>query len=237
MASSRRATCRTYNLSLAFGLAIAAVCYVVEWKKSGDPRNYLNGHYYYANQEEIDLISRAVEDWRKAHGSLPRSLRDLKDSSELQDGYPVLFDGKGEVIDGFGNPIAYRIEGNGYELVSYGDDGKPGGVWFDSDLSNRKPYPPESFAPSLAVFYSSEIGVKAAILSILVGACSCACAFLLLREEVPQPGVSGEKQLTTRKQRILSMALRLLALAVVCLFAVGAAMVLGAVHLIHGEYH
>ena len=237
MPPSRRATPRTYIVSLSFSLAVATLCFVVEWHKSGDPRNYLNGHYYAENQHTIDSLSRALDNWRKTHGSLPQSLKPVCNSEELQEDWWIHFNSEGEVTDRWGNLIVYKVEGNDYELISYGEDGKPGGVWFDSDLSNREPYPPASFPPPLGVFCTSEIGHNAILLSLLTGIFCFACSFLLLREEVPQDGMSDDEQAKSTKRRIPAIASRLVALTVVALFAIGVAMVLGAVHLVHGEYH
>ncbi len=43
--------------------------------------------------------------------------------------------------DAFGNPIQYKITdgGRGYELMSFGGDGKPGGTGADADIIEKGP--------------------------------------------------------------------------------------------------
>jgi hypothetical protein len=126
---------------LAFGLAVAVLCFVVEWQRSGHPHNFLDGHYYHENRREIDLIGRAVENWRRMHGSLPRSLDVLRDSDHGERGFSIRFNDERKVIDAWGKPVVYKIDGDEFELASYGEDGKPGGHWLNNDLSNREPFP------------------------------------------------------------------------------------------------
>ena len=237
MPSSRRTTVWTYFISMAFGLVAAVLCFAVEWQQSGHPKNYLNGHYYGENKYNIDIIARAIENWRNTHGSLPESLKVLRNSNEIKNESYVRFNDEGEMIDGWHTPFIYRIEDDNFELICYGEDGKPGGIWFASDISNRQPYPPKSFAPSLGVFWSSEIGSGATMLSLLTGFFCFICGFILLRKEVPKPDETDEQQAELNKYRSASMASRLLAFALLVLFAVIVAYGLGAFHLIHGEYH
>lgn len=236
MPPSRHATRRTYFISLAFALTVAAICFVVQWQRSGHPRHYLNGHYYGQLKHEIESIGRAIDEWRETHGKLPDSLAMLS-GDERQGDLPIRFNDEGEVADWWGNPLVYRIEGDHFELISYGEDGKPGGVWFDSDIVYGEPYPPKSFPPSLGVFWSSEHGSKAIMLAMLTGLFCFVCGFVLLREEAVPPGATDEQRAEFKRRQRGPMASRLLGLTVVTLFTVGAALALGAVHLVHGEYH
>ena len=62
-----------------------------------------------------------------SNNQFPGSLQDIK--------------GNEAVNDGFGNPIQYRLTygGRGFELLSYGADGKPGGTGAAADISVTGP--------------------------------------------------------------------------------------------------
>ncbi|NLE39810.1 MAG: hypothetical protein GX621_17460, partial [Pirellulaceae bacterium] len=213
MPPSRHATRRTYFISLAFAVTVAAICFVVQWQRSGEPRRYLDG-YYYGEILTVESIGRAIDQWRETHGKLPESLAIL-DGDEHQSDLNIRLNDEGEVIDRWGNPLAYRIEGDSFELLSYGEDGKPGGTWFDSDIVHGDPYPPESFPPSLGVFWSSEQGSKAIMLAMLTGLFCFVCGFVLLREEAAPADATDEQRAEFKRRQRGPMASRLLGLTVV----------------------
>lgn len=233
MSFSRRATVWTCLISLTLGLAVGVFYFFSAWQRSGHPRHYLNGHYYGENKLALDAVTHAVDAWREEYGSLPESLKGL----DFDEDYYVRKNEEGEVYDMWGRPLIYQVDGDDYEVISYGEDGKPGGVWFDSDLSNRGPYPPESFPPSLEVYWNSELAINSIILSVLVGFVCFACSFWLLCTKVPPSELSEEERAKFKKQRIVAFMLKLIPLAFIVLASLAMAFMLGTVHLVHGEYH
>ncbi len=123
---------RARKLRVAVGIgsavSIAAAAYLAAWS------------WYCANSEPIpqiytirDLkqIRDAIDAYRQAHGKLPAKLAELPVSKKCRFGV----DEQGQPKDFWGHPIVYRVEGDSYVLLSYGQDGKPGGTDFDEDLT------------------------------------------------------------------------------------------------------
>ncbi len=65
--------------------------------------------------------------YQVSNNQFPQSLQEIK--------------GNEAVNDGFGNPIQYKVTdgGRGFELLSYGADGKPGGTGTSADISLKGP--------------------------------------------------------------------------------------------------
>ena len=95
-------------------------------------------------QAQIALIEVALSEFYLDHGRFPSQEEGLEiflvkpeDMAESWDG-PYLK--KGEMIDFWRNRIVYRNpstrEGEDYDLISYGKDGKPGGKGLDKDILN-----------------------------------------------------------------------------------------------------
>lgn len=83
--------------------------------------------------------AEAIEQFRKDRDQYPNSLRGLvaNDGTPGWHG-PYL---NRDPIDPWGRPFLYfrSDESSSPEIVSHGADGKPGGFYFDSDLSSRDP--------------------------------------------------------------------------------------------------
>ena len=65
--------------------------------------------------------------YQVSNNQFPQSLQEIK--------------GNEAVNDGFGNPVQYKVTdgGRGFELLSYGADGKPGGTGTNADISLKGP--------------------------------------------------------------------------------------------------
>ena len=72
----------------------------------------------------VKLVSIEIEEYRQEHNSLPKTLDLLRDGRDL---------------DAWERPLVYTIQGNSYTLVSYGQDGKPGGSGWDMDIGLTTP--------------------------------------------------------------------------------------------------
>ncbi len=98
-------------------------------------------------ESDLNILARALENYRHDHGVYPRSEQGLK---------PLIEQGRGKYIgpvelpkDPWGRDYVYRgpgEAGTGFEILTYGRDGRPGGSGMDEDrqigpLSNssRKP--------------------------------------------------------------------------------------------------
>lgn len=49
-----------------------------------------------------------------------------------------------EALDGWGRPLVYESSSKEFAFISYGRDGKLGGVGLDCDLTHKRPDPPEA---------------------------------------------------------------------------------------------
>ena len=78
---------------------------------------------------DISRITRAIEAYRQEKHALPKSLGDLPTVN-------VRSDREGQYVDWWGRPLHYRVDDDHYRVTSYGDDGEPGGVGPDYDLSS-----------------------------------------------------------------------------------------------------
>jgi len=77
----------------------------------------------------LNMVNSAIQTYRKEHGKWPTSLKNIYDDTN----FPA--------SDIWGHPYAYHLKENSYTLMSYGRDGKPGGVGLDSDISINDSHP------------------------------------------------------------------------------------------------
>jgi len=136
-------------------------------------------------------VEAAITAYQQASGTLPKTLGDIPDLA-------AHVDDEGQPVDHWRRPLHYRVEGTRHRLVSYGRDGKPGGVGLDYDLSNadlpreaeiRWPRVlPRQSAPTFRQFLtdrggnaSGGSGGMMALMSLLSGATAFALAFQVLR--------------------------------------------------------
>ena len=106
------------------GLIIFAIGFNAAWKSTKgqaattqrQARRYLN------------MVNSAIQAYHKEHGKWPASLKKIYDDTNFPSS------------DIWGHPYAYHLTENSYTLISYGRDGKPGGVGLDSDISVNNPH-------------------------------------------------------------------------------------------------
>lgn len=73
-------------------------------------------------------LSRGISSFEAAHGRYPTDLRELIEPPEADSsGWTGPYLEDPSLLDPWGNEIDYRVGPNGWELVSYGSDGEPGG--------------------------------------------------------------------------------------------------------------
>jgi hypothetical protein len=105
---------------------------------------------------------------------LPESLTDLREF----DASTLPFDDDGDIADAWERPLRYSVEEQDYLVVSYGRDGRAGGVGLDADLSNKTPDPKHAL-PTFRQFFTempsggivgtcAATGILASIVSLLL---------------------------------------------------------------------
>jgi hypothetical protein len=104
----------------------------------------------------LKQICGSVERYRQKAGALPADLADL----DIVKNQEISVNEKGQPKDAWGNPFAYQIDGENYVVISYGQDGMPGGTGDDADL--RSDQDPDFVKMSLWEFTTAErtIGMK-----------------------------------------------------------------------------
>jgi len=160
-------------ISLALGLLVFALALGIAW------RNYRGAYGFQWKQASTRArfrqIDKGIEAFRRERGALPRSLADLDPQKHLG----IDSGDRGPVLDGWQHPLHYTVEGGFYEVVSYGRDGRPGGVGLDFDVSNTDPWPPEAL-PTLGQFLF-EMPSRGMILTCAAaGLATCLIAFMWL---------------------------------------------------------
>jgi len=82
---------------------------------------------------ELARIKDAVDQYRLTFGRMPETLDDLRNPP---DNDPVL---EKDPIDPWGHPYELkRLDGSDYDIISYGEDGEPGGEGDAADISYKE---------------------------------------------------------------------------------------------------
>lgn len=124
--SHTRAAVVRFLACTAFALAVAGIAYVCAWREYRAAFYQYNEVYHDLAVFHLDRLRDALDQHHQATGRYPERLADLKLDMRL--------DEAGELVDPWGRPYQYRVEGDGYTLFSLGRDGQPGGDGLDADL-------------------------------------------------------------------------------------------------------
>lgn len=128
---------------VVFGLASVSAWY--EFSTS----SYVN---YHASPQTLNHVVELLGEHITQHGSLPPTLDDLP--------------GDGVYTDSWNRPFHYKVNGNTFELISYGRDGVPGGVGYDADMTPQSL--PEAHKPTYLQFLTDPLA-HAMIATCLLG--------------------------------------------------------------------
>ncbi|MBN9521846.1 type II secretion system protein GspG [bacterium] len=174
-ATLEHVTTRRVFVAVAVGLTVAGTAYGVAYYEQRGHPNYLweEEHTGYA----LDRIREAVTAHRRATGQFPAHLGDLED---VKAGGWGRTDADGRLLDLWGNPYQYRVEGDAVTVYSFGPDGRPGGDGRDADIhpkSTRVPRPP----PTLRQFTFTMPTEGVRVTCILSGLCAALVCLLPAR--------------------------------------------------------
>ena len=85
----------------------------------------------------IDILKQAVEAYRMDNFlKLPSSLDELLQPNENHLNKPYIEKAE-DLIDPWGNPYVYMVQGSDFEIISYGADGMEGGEGENADISSK----------------------------------------------------------------------------------------------------
>ncbi len=104
-------------LCFATALLVAATAYLCAWLTVGNAESIPNATPL--TRRSLDLLRQEIEAHKERTGEWPARLTDLKIVWDKQ----LPTNPEGNPVDMWGRPIQYRIEGDGYQLYSYGEDG------------------------------------------------------------------------------------------------------------------
>ena len=121
------------------GLATGSIALFVAWQSLGGGPSLAFRQSW--TQSFLEEIADAIDVYRQRENTLPASLDNLRSVDDLG---LLPFREEG-MLDGWERPFVYTTNGNDFTVMSYGRDGKPGGVGLDCDLTHAAPRPPSSF--------------------------------------------------------------------------------------------
>jgi hypothetical protein len=200
-------------LCLATGITVSAAAYLCAWS------SYRNNHHrigYHLNRMDLEALRGGIEAHKETTGEWPARLTDLKVVKEER----VRVDETGHPVDWWGRPFQYRLDAGGYVISTYGRDGKPGGFGQDADLYAGQAVP-ETERPTLWQFAAAPEGLPVQLACALAGVVAFPLCLLQAR------GQPGNRP---------SLAKVLLANAVTAVFAILAALMISALHIMPGGH-
>ena len=127
-------------ISTTVGILVAAIAVVAAWRNIAGMKHVRPEQS--ATRQAIYEITDLIQMYRGSKKTLPRSLEEVP----TPDGFQVSFqrDDKGRPLDGWAHPFLYSTDGTKFVITSLGQDGKPGGIGLDCDLSNTNDWPDEA---------------------------------------------------------------------------------------------
>ncbi|MCB1870145.1 MAG: type II secretion system major pseudopilin GspG [Gammaproteobacteria bacterium] len=100
----------------------------------------LGGSKQKAAAAQLSMIESALDSYRLDVGKYPRNLEDLNEDSGSNPAWAGPYLKKGIPLDPWGNKYEYQQPGKhnrkGYDLYSFGADGRDGGTNEDKDVVN-----------------------------------------------------------------------------------------------------
>ncbi|GHH60001.1 MULTISPECIES: type II secretion system major pseudopilin GspG [Gammaproteobacteria] len=90
-------------------------------------------------KSQIQTLAGKVENYQLDTGKLPSKLEDLVTQPAGSSGWLGPYAKPAELNDPWGHAIEYRVPGEGqaFDLISLGKDGRPGGSSYDADIRNE----------------------------------------------------------------------------------------------------
>jgi general secretion pathway protein G len=143
-------------VSIVVATVVAVTVLLVGWRSIGS--------YFRFRMEQAQTLrtlrdfNLALAEYQRLHNAPPQSQGEFT-SFVKERGYDGYRDDNDVPLDGWRRPFAYSVKDGKPLIVSYGRDGKPGGVGLDNDLSNEDLPPvdddrlPEKVRPTFSQFF------------------------------------------------------------------------------------
>jgi general secretion pathway protein G len=126
-------------------------------------------------QLELKSLDGVITTYRQQFGSDPTNFEQMQSATNF---FPWMEDHK--FVDLWGHPLVFSIEGTNTIIISYGRDGKPGGVGVDCDLTTKNPKPKEAI-PTLGQFWENERLHGMILTALACGALAALLSFVTVR--------------------------------------------------------
>lgn len=140
-----RVVCIRIVAAIGMGVVMFLIASGVAWINLGSAFHN-NSMLQLWTRVDIMGIHEAIGEYVQQNNRLPYTLDELRipaRKSRPAEGHNFVRK-RGKLVDGWGRPLFYEINGTEYTVFSYGRDGKPGGIGFDTDLSQKNPWPKEA---------------------------------------------------------------------------------------------
>jgi hypothetical protein len=113
------------------GLCVFIATYAAAWVQIGT-NEQMNGPW---NDDGYQLrrVDELLDEYRQAQGVYPDSLAELEDPQQY-----LQRNAAGQVINRWSHPLVYRQTEQGYDVISLGRNGRPGGWGADEDSSSPR---------------------------------------------------------------------------------------------------
>jgi hypothetical protein len=201
-------------LSVTTVLIVMATAYLCAWLSAR--KQYSRTEQHLKTRADLERIREAINLHKDTKGNWPAELKDLNVVKQKQ----VSVDENGEPVDGWGRRLNYRFDAASYQLFSLGPEGLPGGVGKHTDMYAGQPDSwPEH--PTLVQWSALPEARLVQVTCILAGLVAFPICLLESR---------------AREGQRPSLARLLLANAVTAVFAIVAACMIGALHLMPGGH-
>lgn len=157
-------------VAFACGVVVASIAYLNCWQSA--TYGFYAKHLY--THTELGHIDRAINEYRRTERALPTSLSRIVEQAQ-----PIESNQSGDLLDLWGNPYSYTVDGDSYELYSYAQDGAPGGIGINADIfvSEQQPIHFELATLSQFTFEMPTGGIKFA--SLISGICTAVACWIV----------------------------------------------------------
>jgi hypothetical protein len=163
-------------IAICVGIVISAISLKAAWRQSA---NSLDWGSQQMTENALMQIQKVVAAYQRASNACPESFEQLQ---PMFNEFPDLkgFQSKNDFVDGWNHPLALLKEGTNCIVISYGRDGKPGGIGIDYDLKPAELLPKESML-TFQQFWNDERTRDAITWCFICGAMAGALSFLTVK--------------------------------------------------------
>jgi len=93
---------------------------------------------YGAGKVQLQMLGQAIDSYALDNGSPPRQLQDLVTKPANAPNWQRPYVKASQLLDPWGHPFGYSVPGEhgNFDLIFYGQDGKPGGEGYSQDVGN-----------------------------------------------------------------------------------------------------